>query len=203
MRQVTVEIQPYTQWETGIRSPASACGPAAIAGLVRFWERRLAERGGTPFARLPAEPAEAVNAMYAACFGTPIGMSAPVLALGLRRQIKMRLRQSGLPGFPVTRRLHGFEAYRAEIDAGRPVAVKFDKWFSLRWRDRPLFDYHWTVGCGYRIEDDGTEYLIVHDAGTLHRGGTYTASRERLVPYAPHREVLTLVAFRIEEETTR
>lgn len=197
MRQNKVIIQPYTQWETGIRSPASACGPAAIAGLVRFWESRLLA-GGAALRRLPADPAEAVNGMYAACFGTPLGMGASVLALGLRRQLNARLRESGRPGRAVTRRLSGFAAYRAEIDAGRPVAVKFDKWFALRWRDRPLFDYHWTVGCGYRVEDDGTEHLIVHDAGTRYSNGTYADSRERQVPYAAHRKVLTIVALAIE-----
>ncbi|GGO00650.1 hypothetical protein [Saccharibacillus kuerlensis] len=198
MRQNILSFHPYTQWETGIRSPASACGPAAIAGLVRFWEERLSVSEEVSVRRLPAEPAEAVNLMYAACGGTPLGMSAPVLAFGLRRQLNSRLRESGLSGRAVTQRLNGFEAYRTEIDAGRPVAVKFDKWFSLRWFDKPAFDYHWTVGCGYRIGDDGTEYLIVHDAGTRYKDGTYASSRERQIEYAPHRGVLAMIALRIE-----
>lgn len=199
MRQKKVSIQPYTQWETGIRSPASACGPAAIAGLIGFWEDRLSEQGDRAFRRLPTDSAEAVNRMYAACFGTPLGMGVSVLAFGLRRQLNARLQEGGRPGRAVTQRLSGFEAYRAEIDAGRPVAVKFDKWFSMRWRERPVFDYHWTVGCGYRIEDDGTECLIVHDAGTRYVDGAYAKSRERRIPYASHRGVLTMVALRIED----
>ncbi|NGZ78012.1 C39 family peptidase [Saccharibacillus alkalitolerans] len=196
MRQNILSYQAYTQWETGIRSPASACGPAAIAGLVRYWEERLPKREGSSFAPLPADPAQAVNEMYRACGGTPLGMSAPVLALGLRRQLNARLRGLGLTARASTPRLKSFEAYRREIDEGRPVAVKFDKWFSLRWLERPAFDYHWTVGCGYRIEDDGTQLLIVHDAGTRFKDGTYTESRERRIEYAPHRAVLTLVALR-------
>lgn len=198
MRESRLSFHPYTQWETGIRSPASACGPAAIAGIVGFWEKRLAGRGGKPFARLPEKPAEAVNEMYAANGGMPLGMSAPVLAFGLRRQLNRRLRESGLPGHAATRRFSGFEDYCAEIDAGRLVAVKFDKWFSFRWFGRrPVFDYHWTVGCGYRIGDDGTKYLLVHDAGGRRKDGTFARSRERQIAYEPHRGVLTMVGVKL------
>ncbi|OWR31154.1 hypothetical protein CDO73_08440 [Saccharibacillus sp. O23] len=200
MQQRVLTFQPYTQWETGIRSPASACGPTAASALLRFWEERLSVAGGAPLLRhrLPADPAEAVNRMYAACFGTPLGTGAPALAFALRRGLNARLDEAGLPGQAKTRRLSGFDAYRAEIDANRLVAVKFDKWFALRWRSRPLFDYHWTVGCGYRVEDDGTRSLIVHDAGARRKDGTYAPSRERLVPYEAHRPVLTMIALRVE-----
>lgn len=200
MRQRILTFQPYTQWETGIRSPASACGPAAAAALLRFWEERLAAAGGARLRkhRLPDEPAAAINRMYAACGATPLGTGALVLGLALRRQLNARLREAGLPGQAKTRRLSGFDAYRAEIDAGRLVAVKFDKWFSLRWRSRPLFDYHWTVGCGYRIADDGTPHLIVHDAGARLQDGTYAPSRERTAAYESHRHVLTMLALRVE-----
>lgn len=204
MQQRVLTFQPYTQWETGIRSPASACGPTAASALLRFWEERLSAAGGEPLAlhRLPADPAEAVNRMYAACFGTPLGTGAPALAFALRRELNARLHEAGLPGRAKTRRLRGFDAYRAEIDANRLVAVKFDKWFNLRWRSRPLFDYHWTVGCGYRIADDGTPHLIVHDAGTRRPDGTYAQSRERLVPYDGHRQILTMIALRVENSVS-
>lgn len=199
MRESRLSFRPYTQWETGIRSPASACGPVAIVGIVGFWEERLAGKGGKPFVRLPAEPTEAVNQMYASSGGTPLGMSAPVLAFALRRQLNRRLREGELPGRAVTGRLSGFEAYCAEIDAGRPVAVKFDKWFSFRWFGRrPVFDYHWTVGCGYRIEDDGSKFLLVHDAGSRHKDGTFVRSRERVIDYEAHRGILTLVGVKLE-----
>ncbi|OWA35389.1 hypothetical protein B9G55_12135 [Saccharibacillus sp. O16] len=201
MQQRILTFQPYTQWETGIRSPASACGPTAAAALLRFWEERLAASGGQPLHqhRLPADPAEAVNRLYAACLGTPIGTGSTALSLALRRELNGRLREAGLPGRARTRRLSGFDAYRAEIDAGRLVAVKFDKWFSLRWRSRPLFDYHWTVGCGYRIAEDGTRCLIVHDAGARRRDGTYAPSQARVAPYEPHRHVLTMIALQVED----
>ncbi len=201
MRQNRLSFYPYTQWETGIRSPSSACGPAAIAGIVHFWEDRLAKEGGKLSHRLPADSAEAVNDIYASSGGTPLGMSAPVLAFALRRLLNKRLQGSGLPGKAVTRRLRGFDAYCAEIDAGRLVAVKFDKWFSFRWFGRrPVFDYHWTVGCGYRIEDDGTAFLLVHDAGSRAKDGTFVRSRERRIDYAAHRGVLTLVGVEVKLE---
>ncbi|MDO3412723.1 hypothetical protein QWJ34_23350 [Saccharibacillus sp. CPCC 101409] len=199
MQQKIISFQPYTQWETGIRSSASACGPAAMAALIRFWEERIAARGPqTSFARLPGDPAQAVNRLYAAYGGTPLGMGAPLLARGLRRHLGAALREGGLAGRVQARRLRGFDAYCGEIDAGRLVAVKFDKWFALRWFGRYAFDYHWTVGCGYRIDDAGRAWLIVHDAGTRYKDGTYAASRERLIEYAPNRSVLTMVALTIE-----
>ncbi|WP_051506984.1 hypothetical protein [Saccharibacillus sacchari] len=201
MRQNRLSFYPYTQWETGIRSPSSACGPAAIAGIVGFWEERLARKSGKPFGRLPADPVQAVNDIYAFSGGTPLGMPAPVLAFALRRLLNKRLRDSGLPGRAATRRLSGFEAYCAEIDAGRLVAVKFDKWFSFRWwGQRPAFDYHWTVGCGYRIEDDGTAFLLVHDAGGRGKDGTFVRSRERQIAYEPHKGVLTMVGVQVKLE---
>lgn len=29
--------EPYTQWEVGVESPSSACGPATMAALTEYW----------------------------------------------------------------------------------------------------------------------------------------------------------------------
>lgn len=89
--------------------------------------------------------------------------------------------------------------YKAEIDAARPVALKFDKWSSLRWRGRYVYDYHWVLGIGYEDNADGTCALIVHDNGVRHPGRGYTPGRERRIPYAANRGILTMVALNIAE----
>ncbi|MCQ4087575.1 hypothetical protein [Saccharibacillus sp. JS10] len=200
-QQRRLPFQPYTQWESGVRFSASACGAAAIAGMIGFWERNWIAQQGQPYESLPADPAEAINAMYRAGLGTPIGMAAPMLAYALRNQLNQRLRESGLPGKAVTSRFKKFESYRAEIDAGRLVAVKFDKWFSFRWfGHKPIFDYHWTVGCGYRIDANGTRFLRVHDAGGRRADGTWVHSREREIEYEKHRGVLTMIGLKLFDE---
>ena len=74
-----------------------------------------------------------------------------------------------------------------QIDAGHPVAAKFDKWFSLRWRGKYEFDYHWVPIIGYdKSTDDVT--LIIHD-----NGGRYRPSKLRLVSYKKNKSILTFI----------
>ena len=35
------------------------------------------------------------------------------------------------------------EEVKKQINSGRPIAAKFDKWFNFRWRGGYEFDYHW------------------------------------------------------------
>lgn len=121
-------------------------------------------------------------------------MSARRLARGLEAYLRTGLGS----GYAVsTHRIREFAAYKAEIDAGRPVAVKFDKWFSLRWKGRYAFDYHWTVGIGYEIAG-GERRLIVQDNGAGNADGGYSASRERRIGYKAHADVLAMVSVTIE-----
>lgn len=90
------------------------------------------------------------------------------------------------------------ERYKAEIDAGRPVALKFDKWFSFRWRMDFAYDYHWVLGIGYEEPEGGSgPVLIVHDNGLRLRGGGYRPGQERSIPYKPNEAVVTMVSLDI------
>lgn len=74
-----------------------------------------------------------------------------------------------------------------QIDAGHPVAAKFDKWFSFRWRGNYEFNYHWVPVVGYeRSTDDVT--LIIHDNGGINR-----PSKLRRVSYKKNKAILTFV----------
>ncbi len=93
---------------------------------------------------------------------------------------------------------NGMERYKAEIDAARPVAVKFDKWFSFRWRESYAYDYHWVLGIGYDETDIETgPVLIVQDNGIRHKSGGFTPGKERRIPYQPNQEIITMVALNI------
>ena len=74
-----------------------------------------------------------------------------------------------------------------QIDAGHPVAAKFDKWFSLRWRGKYEFNYHWVTVIGYdKSADDVT--LIIHDNGGLNR-----PSKLRRVSFKENKLILTFI----------
>ncbi|MNB72886.1 hypothetical protein D3C81_211750 [compost metagenome] len=121
-------------------------------------------------------------------------MSAAAYARGVRAFLRDSLGQSRAIE---TRRFNDFDQYKAEIDADRPVAVKFDKWLSFRWRGRYDFDYHWTVGIGYELTEQGP-LLLVQDNGLRRGEGVFIPSRERRISYAGNADVLSMVALRIE-----
>ena len=74
----------------------------------------------------------------------------------------------------------------AEIDAGRPVAAKFDKYFTLQWHKPALYAYHWVPVIGYDNHDTLT--LFIHD-----NGGRNRESRVRSFPYQEQQHVLRFV----------
>ena len=74
-----------------------------------------------------------------------------------------------------------------ELRAGRPVAQKFDKYFSFNWFLKPKYNYHWVPLIGYEIRG-GRLYLKIHDNGGLNR-----ESKVCDVLYEDNRFVLSFV----------
>ena len=74
-----------------------------------------------------------------------------------------------------------------EIDQGRPVAAKFDKWFSYQWSGHYSFDYHWVPIIGYK-RMDASVLLILHDNGSPSSCGSV-----RVVPYEANQKILTFI----------
>lgn len=90
--------------------------------------------------------------------------------------------------------------YTAEIDAGRPVAIKFDKWFTVHWRGKYTYDYHWVLGIGYEESVDGAApILIVLDNGIKYKDGSFAPSKERRIHYSTNKNIITMVALDIIE----
>ena len=74
-----------------------------------------------------------------------------------------------------------------ELRAGRPVALKFDQYFSFNWFAKPKYKYHWVPLVGYEIRAD-KYYLKIHD-----NGGRNRASKVCDVLYEDNRSVLSFV----------
>ena len=74
-----------------------------------------------------------------------------------------------------------------ELHEGRPVAMKFDQYFTFQWRSKPTYKYHWVPLIGYEIKDDKL-YLIFHD-----NGGRNRESIVRKTPYQMNHKVLSFV----------
>ncbi|NQX46790.1 C39 family peptidase [Paenibacillus tritici] len=190
-----LKAEAYTQWETGVAAPSSACGPATMAALLEYWHSHKG-RVFVPGFRHFGSKAAHINYIYTHHGGTPWGMSVRSLVRGLRAYI----RQAAPPGEDRNRRVkvsvfNDIGRYRAEIDAARPVALKFDKWFSFRWRGSYVYDYHWVLGIGYEDQADGSCTLVVHDNGVRHPGGAYTPGRERQISYTANTSILTMVSL--------
>lgn len=76
---------------------------------------------------------------------------------------------------------------KKQLDAGYPVAAKFDKWFTFKWWGHYSFDYHWVPVIGYYMENDQL-MLLIHD-----NGGRNRPSQIHAIPYKPNRKVLTFI----------
>ncbi|MET3576382.1 hypothetical protein ACFFIY_04090 [Bhargavaea ullalensis] len=120
---------------------------------------------------------DTVSSLYRRIGGTRIG-------LPVRRFIRGVAEVLGA-GWQVERCTIG--GLKKEIDAGRPAAAKFDKWFSFRWFGRYDFDYHWVPVIGYEETADDT-VLFIHD-----NGGPGRPSRIRQISFRKNEPVLTFV----------
>ncbi|WP_198015890.1 C39 family peptidase [Paenibacillus sp. HW567] len=193
-----LKVEPYTQWEPGVSSPGSACGPATMAALMEYWHTHNGRRFIPGTGHFVSKAAH-INYIYSHHGGAPWGMSVRGFTRGVEAYLKAALPYKERRHKPVrVSAFNGMERYKAEIDAARPVAVKFDKWFSFRWRESYAYDYHWVLGIGYDETDIETgPVLIVQDNGIRHKSGGFTPGKERRIPYQPNQEIITMVALNI------
>lgn len=127
-------------------------------------------------------------------------MSVHGFSKGVKAYIRSAIPDSFNKRMVSTAVFNDLERYKQEIDAGRPVALKFDKWSGLRWQGRYAYDYHWVLGIGYEDTDKGQDaQLIVHDNGTRYQGGGFSPGTERRIPYKGNKDIITMVALSIAE----
>lgn len=156
-------VQGKSQYDISI-SPAyqnSACGPTTIHVILRYLDV------ATP----------TVNQLYKILGGTKIGLFKWRLIRNLRKI---------LPTWDV--RTCTLKEALQEIDAGRPVAMRFDRYFSMQWFDKKsAYAYHWVPLIGYEIQNDEL-WLIFHD-----NGGRNRQSEIRKTLYHENEKVLHFV----------
>lgn len=141
----------------------SACGPTTVFVILNYLLNHSFNKD--------------VNQLYTFLGGTRIGLFKWRLIKNLQKLLG--------PNWSVSS--CSLTTALKELDAGRPVAMKFDKYFTFQWRSKPTFKYHWVPLIGYEIEKD-VLYFIVHD-----NGGRNRDSQIRKVPYAPNRKVVRFV----------
>ena len=144
------------------KKQGSACGPTTAAAILKHYEKN--DYG--------------INELYALLGTTPIGLFTWRLVKNLRKLAG--------PRYDI-KKIRSIEEVKSELLAGRPVAMKFDRWFSFRWFSKPLYDYHWVPLIGFEERPDDL-ILYFHDNGKRNR-----PSKLRTVSYQANRNVLTFV----------
>lgn len=141
---------------------ASACGPVTAASILRYHE----------------DVAPGIGPLYKILGTTPIGLSAFCLI--------RRLKKLTGPRYDI-KRIRSIEHIKQQLDAGYPLAMKFDRYFSVRWRQKTTFAYHWVPLIGYEETADDL-LLLIHDNGQKNR-----PSKLRAVSLRENQGVLSFI----------
>lgn len=159
-----IPFHGQSQYDAAIhpKLQGSACGPVTAAVILQHHEGN--EIG--------------INNFYKIVGGTRIGLFKWRMIRRLRKLLGPRYHVSAAASF---------EEVKQELLAGRPVAMKFDKHFSFRWFQKPMYRYHWVPLIGFRDEKDDVT-LYFHD-----NGGRDRESRIRKASWKQNRDVLSFV----------
>lgn len=145
-----------------IRKRGSACGPVTAAAIFNYHENETL----------------GINEVYRLLGTTPIGLFTWRL---LRNFRKIAGSQYAI------KKTRSLSEVKWELQNGRPLAMKFDRYFTFRWFSKPMFNYHWVPLIGFE-DKDGDVILYFHDNGNRNR-----PSKIRTVSYNDQRSVLRFV----------
>lgn len=164
---VQLDIEGMSQYATEVNKKFqnSACGPTTVHVLLKYLFKDNVAK------------AYDVNQLYTLLGGTKIGLFQWRLIKNLQKLMGPSWNVSSC----------SLKEALQQLDTGRPVAMKFDSYFSFKWREKPLFKYHWVPLIGYGTKEDKL-YLIIHD-----NGGRQRDSQIRTVSYAENYKVLSFV----------
>lgn len=163
---VQLNINGMSQYDESVNPKyrKSACGPTTTHVILNY----ICTDFGQSFT---------VNELYKILGGTIIGLFKWRLIRNLRKLL-------GPNWIVETCTLNNA---LQELNEGRPVAMKFDKYFKFQWWAKPTYKYHWVPLIGYEINNKQL-YLIFHD-----NGGRRRKSKVRTAPYHANRKVLSFV----------
>jgi len=180
LTQKKLTITAFNQKESGVNNSASACGPTTMAAISEYWRQY---RG---FSLLPSPTyyggtAATINHFYNEHGGFIGGMSVAGVKIGLE------MHNGDFFGSASASVISGYSAYRNEISANRPVAVKFDTYFTFFEPDwEYIYSYHWTVGKGYAYDSFDSMIIVNDNTGT---------SQEHYIDFPTNQPILSMVAF--------
>ncbi len=140
----------------------SACGPVTAAAILRHHEKKE----------------WTASELYSTLGTTRIGLFTWRFVRKFKKLTSGRYH---------IKKVRSVEEVKKELIAGRPLAVKFDRWFSFHWFSKPLFNYHWVPLVGFEEQDEDL-ILHIHDNGKRNR-----PSKLRMVSYNTNRKYLTFV----------
>jgi len=162
---IQLPVQGYSQYDSSIQAKyrASACGPVTAFVMLNYL--------------IPQSNPYQPNDLYEKLGGTRIGLFAYCFIRNMRKLLgpNWKVKQCTL------------QIALNELKNGRPVALKFDKYFSLKWNKKFTFSYHWVPLIGYELVDSEM-VLFIHD-----NGGRKRPSEIRRVRYSDNAPILTFV----------
>ncbi|CAM3205390.1 hypothetical protein FITA111629_09750 [Filibacter tadaridae] len=166
-----LNVNGTSQFDDSIKKSlqSSACGPVTAFVMMQHL--------------LPNSFSHSVNDLYRILGGTKIGL--------FKRRFIHNMQKTLGPKWHVA--ACTIEDVKREINDGRLVAAKFDKWFAFRWRGDYDFDYHWVPIIGF--EQRGNDVILaIHD-----NGGRDRESRIRHISFNRNQKVLSFVKIRPAE----
>ncbi|KEK10666.1 hypothetical protein EP18_16260 [Lysinibacillus sphaericus] len=175
----------FSQYDTDVKSiyRNSACGPTTIAVILQYWHDSKSKSKLQVFNSGYSTKGAFINSMYANRGGTSYGMSVNGVRSGLENEAIARGYSASSSSF------NNFFSYKTEIDNNRPLAVKFDKYFTLFEPNADYaYDYHWTPGLGYIYASTGTMLRVQ----TLAPNSTI-----RDINYNVNSAIISMVSFSI------
>jgi hypothetical protein len=160
---VQLDVKGYSQYDSTIKESyqSSSCGPVTVYTILKY--------------SLPQEYPYDVNQLYKLLGSTRIGLFTWRLKRNLRK----------LLGSEWEINTCSIEEILEELQAGRPVAAKFDQYFTFNYFKKYEFGYHWVPLIGFEKNENGLT-LILHD-----NGGRNRESRIRYVSYEKNQDILT------------
>lgn len=161
---VLIPFQGMSQYDQTIdaKLQGSACGPTTAAAILKHHENQDYD----------------VNELYRALGTTRIGL--------FTWRFKKKLNRLGQKRYQVTK-TRSMDQVKEELLQGRPVAMKFDRYFSFRWRFPSAYKYHWVPLIGFEERPDDL-ILFIHDNGKRNR-----PSKIQAVSYGQNHKVLTFL----------
>ena len=161
---IQLPVEGQSQYAPSIlnKYKSSACGPTTAYVLLNY---------------LQQDKEKSINQLYKSLGCTRIGLFSHRLIRNLKNILG--------PSFDV--RNCSLNDALKEIEAGRPVAMKFDRYFSRHFFFKGDFNYHWVPLIGFEKTEDDI-LLIIHDNGARNRD-----SKIREISYQKNRKILSFI----------